>query len=123
MEGASDAALLDGRVLQTPREFRVPGEPDPAGEVVRMFLEVTPARLERLRQAAQQAESAEVRRIAHQVRGSCSTVGAVAMYAVADRLEALEIPAEVLPLVITLAECFAQTRPLLETFAREAELA
>ncbi|HET6318778.1 MAG TPA: Hpt domain-containing protein, partial [Chloroflexota bacterium] len=77
MERASDEAeLLDPNVLRMLHEFATPDAPDPAREVAQTFFEVMPERLARLQKAAEQGEADEVRRLAHQVRGSCSAVGA-----------------------------------------------
>jgi histidine phosphotransfer protein HptB len=111
------SALLDSSVLQALHEFRVPDEPDPAAEVAQAFLAVTPKRLARLRQAARHGDAAEVRRIAHQVRGSCGTVGALAMSAVAAELEAADTVSDMRPLVPRLEDVFARTRPLLDALA------
>jgi HPt (histidine-containing phosphotransfer) domain-containing protein len=111
------SALLDGSVLQALHEFRVPDKPDPAHEVAQAFLAVTPGRLARLREAAQRADTVEVRQIAHQVRGSCGAVGAIAMAALAAELEAADSISDMHPIVLRLEDVFAQTRPLLDALA------
>ena len=111
------SALLDSSVLQALHEFRVPDEPDPAQEVAQAFLAVTPERLARLRQAAHDGDADEVRRIAHQVRGSCGTVGAIAMSAVAAALEVADSASDLPLLVLRLEDVFVQTRPLLDALA------
>jgi two-component system, sensor histidine kinase and response regulator len=108
------SALLDSSVLQALHEYRVPDEPDPAREVAQVFLSVTPERLARLRQAAHDGDADEVRRIAHQVRGSCATVGALAMSEAAGALEGAGSDAAMLPLVLRLEDLFARTRPMLD---------
>ena len=116
MHRASQRDLLDPSVLLALREYRVPGEADPAREVADTFLDVTPERLERLRAAAQRGDGAEVSQLAHQMRGSCATVGAVAMHAVASELEATGADAP--RLVRQLEGLFTRTRPLLVALAR-----
>jgi HPt (histidine-containing phosphotransfer) domain-containing protein len=118
MYRASEPDLIDGSVLLALREFRVPDEPDPAQEVLAAFLEVTPTRLERLHQAVQGGDVDEVRALAHQVRGSSGTVGAVGMHAAAAELEACTSASDAEALVGALEALFARTRPLLESVAR-----
>ncbi len=116
---AFDADLLDPDVLTALHEFRVPGEADPAAEVAQAFLEVTPARLSDLRQAAARRDAGEVRRLAHQVRGSCGAVGAAAMAQVAAEIEGLDQGVDASPAVARLADAFAQTGPLLDALVRD----
>jgi HPt (histidine-containing phosphotransfer) domain-containing protein len=118
MEHASDEAeLLDPNVLRTLREYATPEAPDPAREVAQTFLDVTPERLALLQQAAVQGDADEVRRIAHQVRGSCSAAGAVGMQRVAEALEGAPGAGDMPALVEQLEAMFARTRPLLEAIA------
>ena len=117
MRRASERDLVDANVVMALREFRMPGEPDPAQAVVEVFLEVTPDRLARLRQAARDGDAAQVQAIAHTLSGSSGTVGAVAMHAVAAEIEALTSSADPEPLVAELEALFARTRPMLESLA------
>jgi HPt (histidine-containing phosphotransfer) domain-containing protein len=107
------SALVDPTVLQALHEFRMPDEPDPAAEVAHAFIDVMPDRLARLRVAAHRGEEVEVRKLAHQVRGSCAAVGATAMRAVATQLEAARTAADMSSLVDQLEALFDRTRPLL----------
>jgi HPt (histidine-containing phosphotransfer) domain-containing protein len=118
MYRASEPDLIDGSVLLALREFRVPNEPDPAQEVLEAFLQVTPARLTLLREAVQRGDADAIRDIAHQVRGSSGTVGAVGMHSVAAQLEASASPSQADALVRALEALFTRTRPLLEAVGR-----
>ena len=109
-----DHELLDPSALRALHELAVPGEPDPATEVAQTFLDVTPERLARLRQAALEVDLDAVRRIAHLVRGSCGTIGAVAMHALAAEVESSVDAASAQQFVAQLEDAFARTRPLLE---------
>jgi HPt (histidine-containing phosphotransfer) domain-containing protein len=120
MYGASEHDLVDATVVMALREFRMPGEPDPAQAVVEVFLEVTPDRLARLRRAAQDGNAAQVRAMAHTLGGSSGAVGAVAMHAVAADIEALAPSADPEPLMAELEALFARTRPMLESLAHGA---
>jgi HPt (histidine-containing phosphotransfer) domain-containing protein len=119
MERASnEAELLDPNVLRTLREYRTLDAPDPARDVADTFLQVTPERLVSLDEAAQQGNAEEVRRIAHQVRGSCNAVGAVGMQRIAEALEQYsEASDNLAALIKSLDVAFARTRPLLEAIA------
>src|SRR3954471_14418982 len=111
MEPAS--ALVDPAVLQALHEFRMPDEPDPADEVAQVFLAVTPGRLAELRHAVHHGTAADVKRLAHQVRGSCAAVGAIAMHAVATDIETTTTVSTLPSLVDSLETLFESTRPLL----------
>jgi HPt (histidine-containing phosphotransfer) domain-containing protein len=121
MDSARGVELLDEGVLMALQEFRVAGEPDPAAEVAQSFLEVTPERLQSLRAAAARADADEVRRMAHQVRGSCGAVGATAMFSVASEIESLGPDTDALPVAERLVDLFAQTEPLLEAIVRDGQ--
>ena len=105
----------------TLQEFRVAGELDPAAEVVQSFLEVTPERLHNLREAAARGDAEDVRRMAHQVRGSCGVVGATAMSTVAAEIESLGPDTDAAALTECLLDLFAQTEPVLEAVIRDGQ--
>ena len=107
--------LVDPAVLQALHEFRMPDEPDPADEVAQAFVDVMPDRLQCLHAAAHRDDMAEVRKLAHQVRGSCAAVGAIAMHAIATQLETAQTPADIPRLIDQLEALFDSTRPLLES--------
>ena len=119
MEGPSEDMLVDDSVLRALREYRVADEPDPAWEVVSTFLEVTPARLERLHEAARRGDAAEVHAVAHMLSGSSGTVGARAMHTAAAELEQPAADDVVATRVAALEALFARTRPLLEALASD----
>src|SRR5436190_3813008 len=114
MDRVPDGELLDDSVLAVLRECAVPDAPDPAREVAATFRSVTPGRLARLRSAVGEGNTEEMRRIAHQVRGSCGVVGAMAMQRLASEIESLELTADAAPLVEQLQVLFARTRARLE---------
>src|SRR5262245_36950510 len=120
MEGPSEDVLVDASVLLALREFRVPDEPDPAWEVATAFLDVTPARLDRLREAARRGDAAEVHAVAHMLSGSSGTVGARAMHTAAAELELSAADDTVPTRVAELEALFARTRPVLEALAADA---
>jgi HPt (histidine-containing phosphotransfer) domain-containing protein len=114
MGGVSDGDILDPGVLAELREYALPDAPDPARDVTDVFLRVTPERLAHLQSAAAEGNTSEVRRIAHQVRGSCGAVGAIGMYRLASEIESADSAAEGAPLVKQLHGLFERTRSLLQ---------
>jgi histidine phosphotransfer protein HptB len=117
--------LLDRDVLQALTEFRVPGEPDPVEDVVDLFLEVTPGRLDELLQAARAHNQPTVRDIAHTLKGSAGMVGANAMQAAAADVEqsAAQPGVESIALAQRLAQLFARTKPALQSLVLEIRVA
>jgi HPt (histidine-containing phosphotransfer) domain-containing protein len=116
MNGAFETELLDRGPLLRLREFRTPDAPDPAHEVAQAFLDLTPTRLAMMRAAAATGDAAEVRRLAHQLHGSCGVVGAVAMETLSAQVErSTSSGGELFSRVVELEGLFARTRPLLQT--------
>jgi HPt (histidine-containing phosphotransfer) domain-containing protein len=107
--------LVDPDVLGALRQFRVPGEQDPVQQVVDVFVEVTPGRLNELLQAAARRDQQAVREIAHTLKGSAGMVGANAMRALAAEVEQFADRGgeESIARVRRLAEMFARTKPAL----------
>lgn len=118
MPPASEPELVDTAVLLALRELRVADEPDPAEDVLRIFVEVMPARLRGLHTALGAGDFGALRAIAHQVRGSSAAVGATAMHATAAELEALETFARADLLIARLEEQFTRTQSRLEALVR-----
>jgi HPt (histidine-containing phosphotransfer) domain-containing protein len=102
--------LVDPDVLRELTEFRVPGEPDPVEDVVELFLELTPARLTELGQAAAAGDRQAVQALAHTIKGSAGTVGAQAVRAAAAAVEEAA-EEDAVRGVSHLADVFDRTRP------------
>ena len=119
MGGVSDGDILDPGVLAELRVYALPDAPDPARDVTDVFLRVTPERLAHLQSAAAEGNTGEMRRIAHQLRGSCGAVGAIAMHRLASEIESADSAAEAAPLVERLYPLFERTRSLLESSASD----
>ena len=113
------SALVDPTVLQALHEYQVQDEPDPAAEVAQAFLDVMPDRLAQLRAAARDGNVAEAQRIAHQVRGSCAAVGAIAMHGVATEIEATATSSSLPSLMERLEALFDSTRLVLKSFVEQ----
>ena len=78
---------LDPAVLDTLRQLTPAGEPDVLTEVLKLFLEEVPPRVERLRNAWAQGNIEEVHRSAHSLKGSAGNVGARRLHAVCGQLD------------------------------------
>ena len=83
----SNTAVLDPVVIDSLRQLTPPGEPDVLDEVLRMFLDEVPRRIDRLRAAWSAGDVTEVHRAAHSLKGSAGNIGAHALYAVCKQLD------------------------------------
>lgn len=79
--------VLDPAVVDSLRELTVPGEPDVLSEVLRLFLDDAPRRLERLKAAWRDGDAGELRRAAHSLKGSSGNIGARHMYDICKQLD------------------------------------
>ena len=78
---------LDPAVLETLRKLTPPGEPDVLAEVLKLFLDEGPSRVERLRNAWAAGNIEEVHRAAHSLKGSAGNIGARRLHAVCSKLD------------------------------------
>ena len=81
------ADVLDPVVIASLRQLTPPGEPDVLSEVLRLFLDEVPRRIDRLRGAWTAGNLIEVHRAAHSLKGSAGNIGAHAMYEVCKQLD------------------------------------
>ncbi|MDP9457557.1 MAG: response regulator [Actinomycetota bacterium] len=82
-----DTPLLDRSVLDGLRELSGPGEPDMLAELVGLFLEDAPPRLQALREALDEGDARRVKEVSHALKGSSSNMGAARMAGICARLE------------------------------------
>jgi HPt (histidine-containing phosphotransfer) domain-containing protein len=82
-----EPVVLDPAVIDTLRQLTPPGEPDVLAEVLRLFLQEAPPRIERLRNAWASGDIEEVHRAAHSLKGSAGNIGARQLYEVCRRLD------------------------------------
>ena len=68
--------LIDADALENLRSLRMEGEPDPLAELVNLFLNDTPKRLDLIRTALQNAVASDLEAAAHSLKGSASNLGA-----------------------------------------------
>lgn len=83
----AEPAVLDDAVLATLRQLTPPGEPDVLTEVLQMFLQEFPTRLQMLRNAWASGNIQEVCRAAHSLKGSAGNIGAQRLYGVCAQLD------------------------------------
>ena len=84
---ASVGGTLDLKVLDSLRELREPGLPDPMAELIDLFLEDTPQRLDKMKTAFEQGDDATLKAVAHTLKGSASNLGAPALAALCASVE------------------------------------
>ena len=80
---------LDPAVLAELRQFQGEGKPDIVLELVEAFQFETPPLLEALRQAVAEGQPEQLKRAAHNLKGSSNTLGARTMAALSTELETI----------------------------------
>ena len=79
--------VLDPAVVDSLRQLTPPGEPDVLGEVLRLFLDEVPRRVERLKAAWRESNAGELQRAAHSLKGSSGNIGARHMHEICKQLD------------------------------------
>jgi len=79
--------VLDHEVIERLRQLATPSQPDVLTEVLRMFLQEVPRRLDRLRNAWAAGDIEEMYRAAHSLKGSTGNIGAQRLLAVCTQLD------------------------------------
>lgn len=83
---ATAAPTLDRSVLEELREYSGE-EQDLAEELIELFLEESPQQLLALQSALRNADSAEVERRSHRLKGSAGSIGAMRLREICEGLE------------------------------------
>ena len=83
----AEPQVLDRAVMATLRQLTTPGEPDVLTEVLRLFLQEVPPRMDRLRIAYAAGNIEEVYRAAHSLKGSAGNIGAQRFMGVCRQLD------------------------------------
>ncbi len=83
------APPLDGEVLAALRQFQLEGETDIVQEMGEAYALETPQLLETLRQAVTEGKPDQLRRAAHNIKGSSNNLGATNMATLSAALESL----------------------------------
>ena len=78
---------LDRAVLESFRELNQDGEPDVLVEVLGLFLEDAPARLDAMTAAVAAGDGPALQRAAHALKGAAGTIGARSLQAACRELE------------------------------------
>jgi CheY-like chemotaxis protein len=78
---------IDRSVLAGLRELQVEGEPDIVAELAGSFLKDVPVRLTELREATEIGDGRLVEQVAHALKGSSATVGAIKMEVICAEFE------------------------------------
>ncbi len=73
---AAQGQVDDFRELTSLRAMQQAEEPDIVTELIDIFFQDTPARLEGVHQALRQADGRALEHASHSLRGSCATIGA-----------------------------------------------
>ena len=81
------ADVLDPKVIDSLRQLTPPGEPDVLNEVLTIFLQEVPTRVERLRTFLAAGNIVEVQRAAHSLKGSAGNIGARSLYDICRQLD------------------------------------
>jgi len=103
--------VLDATVLDTLRQLTPPGEPDVLAEVLELFLQEAPRRIEKLIAAWAANDAAELYKTAHSLKGSAGNIGAQPLFRVCSQLDGKGRAGDlthVKPLVETLAAEYAR---------------
>ena len=79
--------VLDPAVVDSLRKLTPPGEPDVLAEILTVFLEEVPRRIERLKAAWWDGNAAEVQRAAHSLKGSSGNIGADQLFEVCKQID------------------------------------
>ncbi|HYU73945.1 MAG TPA: Hpt domain-containing protein, partial [Ktedonobacteraceae bacterium] len=82
-------SALDPVVLSELRQFQGQGEPDIVQELAEAFQFETPPLLEALRQAVAQGQPEQLKRVAHNLKGSSYNLGARTMAMLSTELETI----------------------------------
>jgi HPt (histidine-containing phosphotransfer) domain-containing protein len=83
----SAPGVLDPDVVERLRQLTPPGEPDVLREILNLFLDEVPKKIDSLRLALTSGDAATLQRAAHSLKGSSGNIGARAMYEVCRQLD------------------------------------
>ena len=115
----SAAVRLDHSAIEMLAEMAMDGAPDLVPAVISIFLETTPAILERLEQSVLSGDLRTLQRASHDLKSSSATLGARLMSVRCARLEAIGrsgLASETKEAVAGIIAEFHAVRPMLEAF-------
>lgn len=114
---------IDFSVLDELRMLQDEGEPDLVAEVVQLFLEDGPARLQAIREATLAGQAVQLGKAAHGLKGSAANVGAVVLRALCERLEHMGKAGDIsgcAPLLMQIEAEYPRVQSALEPLVRGA---
>ena len=79
--------VLNPEVIESLRQLTPPGEADVLTEVLTIFLQEVPPRIDRLRTSWADGNIQEVQRAAHSLKGSAGNIGARALYEISRQID------------------------------------
>ncbi len=109
-----DKEVIDPKAIARLREW---GGDNLLGQVVRLFLENSPARVEQIRTGVESEDAKEAEQGAHSLKSSAANVGAEDLRGIAQEMEGAAVQgdlATVRGLLPALEEAYARTRVALE---------
>ena len=83
----AEPSVLDPAVIAALRQLTTPGDPDVLTEVLQLFLQEVPPRMDRLRNACALGNIEEVYRAAHSLKGSAGNIGAQRLMGVCRQID------------------------------------
>ncbi len=88
-EAGPDGSAVDMGVLAAFAELQDDGEPDLIVELIDLYLQEAPLRIEAIRRAVADADGLSLKRAAHSLKGSSGTLGVRPLAALCQELESL----------------------------------
>ena len=82
-----NGTIIDPAALAVLSQLRRPDKPDPVAELIDLFVQETPDRLRQMRKAVTQYNAEALALAAHSLRGCASSIGAVRMASLCQKLE------------------------------------
>jgi HPt (histidine-containing phosphotransfer) domain-containing protein len=85
----ADTAAIDPTAINNLKELNPGDDGEFLKEIIMIYLEDTPKRIAELKASLAAGDTSAFTRAAHTIKGSSSNVGAVALKAVAERMESI----------------------------------
>ena len=120
---AGRTAPVDPAAIERIRGLQSAGRPDILGELIELFLDHAPGQITALRDAAAQGAVADLRRVAHTMKGDASSWGATALVGACltlERLAAGGTTEGAEPLIVDVERAFGAVRDALAGLRSDA---
>jgi CheY-like chemotaxis protein len=86
---SSAGPSLDLKVFEALRAGQLPDEPDLVSELIKLYLDETPAQLQQIREAVQASNASGLRHAAHTLKGGSASLGVIEVARLSAELEKL----------------------------------